>query len=168
MSADKDCCKRCKKFVRPRQEGIQCDGCDNWQHRTCNTRISRGEYREAVRSGKGVDWRCNDCLNTSAGFLLPNAESTRVDESIPCMYILSRYSYIFITNVNTYNYKLFIWLNRLLLYRFDYKTSLTKQCLSVTGINTLVLRSTGCIKKKRSRPKYPYFYRKINYHSFIL
>jgi hypothetical protein len=23
-------------------------------------------------------------------------------------------------------------------------------------------------KKKRSRPKYPYFYRKINYHSFVL
>ncbi|CAB4027969.1 hypothetical protein pdam_00025431, partial, partial [Paramuricea clavata] len=83
MSADKDYCKRCKKFVRPRQEGIQCDGCDNWQHRTCDTGISRGEYREAVRSGKGVDWRCNDCLNMSAGFLLPNAEHTRVDESKP-------------------------------------------------------------------------------------
>ena len=32
-------CIRCRKDVRPRQEALQCDGCDNWQHRTCGTGI---------------------------------------------------------------------------------------------------------------------------------
>ena len=73
-----DCCILCKEAVRPRQEGIQCDVCDRWQHRICDTAISREDYRRAVRSGDGIDWRCEDCLNMSAGFL-PNAESSRVD-----------------------------------------------------------------------------------------
>ena len=32
-----DNCIRCKRFVRPRQEALQCDNCDGLQHRTCDT-----------------------------------------------------------------------------------------------------------------------------------
>ncbi len=94
MSTNKDCCKHCLELVRPRQEGIQCEVCDYWQHRTCQTGISREEYRDAVRSGNGLDWRCEDCLNMSAGFLLPNAESTRLsrmNENTLCKYFSFNY-----------------------------------------------------------------------------
>ena len=47
-----DLCAECYKPVRPRQEGLQCDGCLTWQHRTCKTGISQREYREAVKSGQ--------------------------------------------------------------------------------------------------------------------
>ena len=32
-----DCCIACTLEVRPRQEALQCDRCDAWQHRTCDT-----------------------------------------------------------------------------------------------------------------------------------
>ncbi|CAB4041750.1 PREDICTED: uncharacterized protein LOC107343319, partial [Paramuricea clavata] len=78
--AHQDLCIRCKDPVRARQEGIQCDGCDRWQHRTCNSGISRQQYRNAVRNGQAIDWRCVDCMNMSAGILLPLAESSRVGQ----------------------------------------------------------------------------------------
>ena len=82
-----DCCIRCKEPVRPRrQEGVQCDVCNRWQHRICDTGISREDYRRAVRSGDGIDWRCEDCLNMSMGLLLPNAESSRVNEIFKTAY----------------------------------------------------------------------------------
>ena len=75
-----DSCIRCNDPVRPRQEGLQCDGCEKWQHRTCDSGISQRDYRRAVRSGQDIDWHCEDCLNLSAAFVFPVAESTRVDQ----------------------------------------------------------------------------------------
>ena len=69
-------CISCKQTVTSRQEAILCDGCERWQHRICGTNISRKDYRAAVRSGRGIDWCCVDCLNMSTGFLIPEAEST--------------------------------------------------------------------------------------------
>ena len=34
--------------VRARQQGLQCDDCLRWQHRTCGTGISQDDYRFAV------------------------------------------------------------------------------------------------------------------------
>ena len=56
-----DSCIVCDQFVRPRQEALLCDGCERWQHRTCQTGISQQDYREAVRSEKSIDWRCVEC-----------------------------------------------------------------------------------------------------------
>ena len=30
-------CLHCEREVRPRQEAIQCEQCEGWQHRTCHT-----------------------------------------------------------------------------------------------------------------------------------
>ena len=56
-------CIVCGKLVRPRQEALLCEGCERWQHRTCETGVSQLDYREAVRSGESIDWRCVDCEN---------------------------------------------------------------------------------------------------------
>ena len=65
----------CSNPVRLRQEGLQCDGCNRWQHRTCHTGISRETYRAAVQSGQTIDWLCDQCNQ-------PVAESTRLDEDL--------------------------------------------------------------------------------------
>ncbi|XP_068717576.1 uncharacterized protein [Montipora capricornis] len=69
-------CNVCNFAVRPRQEGLQCDGCYRWQHRTCDTGISRAQYRAAVRSGEGIDWSCQVCMET------PYFESSGMEEDM--------------------------------------------------------------------------------------
>ena len=69
-------CNVCNFPVRPRQEGLQCEGCFRWQHRTCHTGISRAQYRAAVLSGEGIDWSCQVCMET------PCFESTRMKEDM--------------------------------------------------------------------------------------
>ena len=54
-------CIECGTPVRPRQQGLQCDGCQNWQHPTCNTGVSQQQYRTAVQPGEGIDWHCTQC-----------------------------------------------------------------------------------------------------------
>ena len=67
-------CISCKEQVRPRQEGLQCDGCLRWQHRTCHTGVSQADYRNAVKTGASIDWRCLTCD-------FPLAESTALSEN---------------------------------------------------------------------------------------
>jgi len=62
-------CIACKEPVRPRQQGLQCDGCFRWNHRVCNTGISLEVYRAAVREGAEIEWRCEFCQH-------PDADST--------------------------------------------------------------------------------------------
>ena len=56
-------CIACETLVRPRQEAVKCDGCNRWQHRTCNTGISRADYRAAVQSDAELRWRCSQCYD---------------------------------------------------------------------------------------------------------
>ena len=74
-----DLCMLCKFPVRPRQEGLQCDGCNCWQHRTCHTGISQAEYRAAVQLNQTIDWRCDSCTQMET---TPIAESTRMVEDL--------------------------------------------------------------------------------------
>ena len=76
MSAE---CIACQNPVRARQQGLQCDGCFRWQHRTCGTVISQCDYRYAVQTGAFIDWRCVTCLSMSLSESTPVAESTPVD-----------------------------------------------------------------------------------------
>ena len=77
-----DLCIYCAFPVRPRQEGLQCDGCSRWQHRTCHTGISQSQYRVAVQAEEPIDWSCDLCKNDTAALheYPPDLESTRVDE----------------------------------------------------------------------------------------
>ena len=53
-----DSCIICDQIVCPHQEALLCDGCERWQHRTCQKGISQLDYHKAVRSGKSIDWHC--------------------------------------------------------------------------------------------------------------
>ncbi len=53
---DEDTCIRCKEAIRARQEGLQCDACDWWQHRQCNSGVSQKDCHAAVRSRQDIDW----------------------------------------------------------------------------------------------------------------
>ena len=66
-------CISCHQPVRPRQGGLQCDGCLRWQHRTYKTGISQFKYRDAVITGASIDWRCLICD-------ISQAESTALSE----------------------------------------------------------------------------------------
>ena len=81
-------CIACQNPVRARQQGLQCDGCFRWQHRTCGTGISQCDYRFAVQTGASIDWRCVTCLSMSLSKSTPVAESTPVDftESMSTLY----------------------------------------------------------------------------------
>ncbi|KAK3862143.1 hypothetical protein Pcinc_031970 [Petrolisthes cinctipes] len=57
-----DFCLVCQSTVRPRQEGLLCNGCNLWQHRTCGSGISRDQYRTAVKQGAEIDWMCQFCI----------------------------------------------------------------------------------------------------------
>ncbi|XP_020604609.1 uncharacterized protein LOC110043493 isoform X2 [Orbicella faveolata] len=75
-------CNVCNFSVRPRQEYLQCEGCYRWQHRSCDTGISRAQYRAAVQSGEGIDWSCQMCKETSTR-MEEDMASLISDPSIP-------------------------------------------------------------------------------------
>ena len=77
-----DKCINCNFPVRPRQEGLQCDGCSRWQHRTFNTGVSQQDYHAAVQAGLGIEWQCEMCsLLSPPVFSPPVMESTRLESS---------------------------------------------------------------------------------------
>ena len=58
-----DFCITCKTLVRPCQEAIQCDGCNKWHNRTCNTGTSHADYTAAVQSDAELQWSCSQCYD---------------------------------------------------------------------------------------------------------
>ena len=67
-------CIFCSEEVTSRQGALLCEGCDKWQHRRCQTGITREQYREAEKSGLDIAWQCLYCAPT------PIAESTAVGD----------------------------------------------------------------------------------------
>ncbi|KAK4321894.1 hypothetical protein Pmani_007357 [Petrolisthes manimaculis] len=73
-------CASCSAEVRPRQQALQCDICDQWQHRTCDSGVSQTDYRRMVRGELEKQWYCVKCtLPEITDVLVPVAESTTVD-----------------------------------------------------------------------------------------
>ena len=57
-------CIDCDQPVRERQEGLLCDGCNRWNHCTCNTGVSRSQYGDTNRNDLDIDWQCRECRDT--------------------------------------------------------------------------------------------------------
>ena len=79
-------CSFCHNEVRDRQEALQCDRCKSWQHRTCNTGISRSEYREINRGVRDIGiWHCCKCPPPAEDAVHPpmDANPSLDDERIP-------------------------------------------------------------------------------------
>ena len=50
-------CVVCAVEIRPRQESLCCDGYNKWQHRICNSGITRDIYRQINRGEIGeIQW----------------------------------------------------------------------------------------------------------------
>ena len=61
-------------------EGLQCDACIKWQHRKCNSGITRELYRKIVEGQTHLDqWKCQKCSENDLTFI-PTVESTRVSD----------------------------------------------------------------------------------------
>ena len=56
-----DFCISCSAIVGNDHEAMSCSDCDTWQHCTCGTTVSRSTYTEAMRQGRGVTWKCEQC-----------------------------------------------------------------------------------------------------------
>ena len=54
-------CILCGRQVRPRQQALECDLCHQWHHHTCNTGISKADYRAAVKNKADIPWKCLAC-----------------------------------------------------------------------------------------------------------
>ncbi|KAI8491424.1 hypothetical protein Bbelb_310570 [Branchiostoma belcheri] len=58
-------CVVCERTVTTRQQALQCDRCDGWQHRTCDTGISQDFYRRLCREEVSLgEWLCSRCQQT--------------------------------------------------------------------------------------------------------
>ena len=53
----------CNNIVTGRQQAIQCEQCDLWQHRMCGTGVTLQEYRDAMQNG--LEWVCGPCLEAA-------------------------------------------------------------------------------------------------------
>lgn len=72
-----DLCISCNLIVTSRQEALMCDGCNKWQHRKCNTGVTRQQYRDAVRAEMDIPWQCQVCTTPRPAAPCPNFKSTR-------------------------------------------------------------------------------------------
>ncbi|XP_015775093.1 PREDICTED: uncharacterized protein LOC107353277 [Acropora digitifera] len=108
--------------VRPRQQGVHCDGCFRWNHRICITGISQEVYRAAVREGSDIEWRC---------ILTPKAPESRIR---PKLNLILPYLMLKAPE------------SRLLLRVLDWKTLI--HCQPATSPSTHQLRYLGDLSSK--------------------
>ncbi|XP_078316035.1 uncharacterized protein LOC111127927 isoform X2 [Crassostrea virginica] len=63
--------------VRPRQEALQCDRCDAWQHRTCDTGVTRQQYRRMNKGRETLEYTCINCSQVE-----PDQHSNLTDHEV--------------------------------------------------------------------------------------
>ncbi|KAI8508520.1 hypothetical protein Bbelb_136190 [Branchiostoma belcheri] len=79
-------CVVCERTVTTRQQALQCDRCDGWQHRTCDTGISQDFYRRLCREEVSLEWLCSRCQQTEGTedqLEVTEGEDTHLTEEIP-------------------------------------------------------------------------------------
>ena len=57
-----DLCIECQNVVNERDQAVQCEECELWQHLNCGTGITLSEFQATVESGEGIEWVCGPCL----------------------------------------------------------------------------------------------------------
>ena len=72
-------CISCNQEVTQCGEGLLCEGCSRWQHRTCNTGVSRQQYRNAIRTNCDIVWQCTQCSISEK----PTIDEPNFEESGP-------------------------------------------------------------------------------------
>ena len=68
MTTNSVICPKCRGEVHEKQEGLLCDDCDGWFHRTCiNKRspsyMTQKRYRQIKKRGEEFAWMCDHCDN---------------------------------------------------------------------------------------------------------
>ncbi|WAR17485.1 hypothetical protein MAR_032079 [Mya arenaria] len=73
-SRKQNVCDECEKsyasvsgtrgHMESRSHAIQCDVCERWQHRKCNTGVSHAQYRKLQKLEITIEWSCEDCKMT--------------------------------------------------------------------------------------------------------
>ena len=71
-----DLCLECNTLVEANEDGLSCDGCQRWCHRTCGTGISKKRYKQ-LQKKVNFEWRCSICKSCSVVNIRPNFESSR-------------------------------------------------------------------------------------------
>ncbi|XP_060555087.1 uncharacterized protein LOC132715984 [Ruditapes philippinarum] len=74
-------CLVCSKEVTRKQHALQCDQCNNWQHRLCGTGITQSDYRMMVRGVIEVEWSCSICKSP----VVDNSQEEEDHLQIPAM-----------------------------------------------------------------------------------
>lgn len=72
--SETDLCISCKKAVEENDHALCCDNCNQWQHQTCDTGVSKEAYESAMHNEEDLDWVCKPCL-IDAGIDISNKVS---------------------------------------------------------------------------------------------
>ncbi|XP_066293786.1 zinc finger protein 22-like [Branchiostoma lanceolatum] len=72
----------CERTVTTRKQALQCDRCDGWQHRTCDTGILKDFYRRLCNDEVSLaELLCSRCQQTEEDAPHPTGEKTQVTEN---------------------------------------------------------------------------------------
>ena len=84
-------CLKCQVLISKRQDQLKCRICSRWQHRTCQTGMSRALYWQRLKS-QVFQWNCVHC-NRDEGHIGIDAENdtgnynTQGNDLINCLNI---------------------------------------------------------------------------------
>ena len=54
-------CQQCSKPVQDRHQAVSCDSCGEWQHRGCDTGITKYNYQNMKRGDLELPFTCTVC-----------------------------------------------------------------------------------------------------------
>jgi len=54
-------CQKCSKPVHDRHQAVSCDSCGEWQHRGCDTGITKYQYQKMRKGGIELPFTCTVC-----------------------------------------------------------------------------------------------------------
>lgn len=77
--SDESACHECGQLVQENDQGILCEACDFWYHRSCAT-ISEETYKFLENAEEGISWYCKDCSIRKGQLHVQEQKSTKRNE----------------------------------------------------------------------------------------